>query len=593
MQRQWAWQPAYWSGGEYMQREVERLFPTAIFHENSQAARGRPPVAGSPWQLPPLDESFLSGLRHAESNALGMMDRMDPDGSFDFHERRELYHLHTQIALVVLERLQPNLVVFSTMPHLVYDYVLYEVCRLRNVPTLVFFETAVDGLVLSAPTIEEATRKLNAAYISICALKREAALSATAESYCRQMEGDYSQAVPQYVVGLLSDERVKRPRTRPEHDIAWRIVAHINRFFQPSLTQASSAFHWGGSSRIGRFFAPFVRLVVAIECTIYLYRAIANAYSVELLSINKVPGNYFKQHGIPLTESELSNLEYWLYRLLALRKKRLLLDRYRQMGQTVNVSQPYVYVALHYQPEASTSPLGGVFVDQYLMVEMLSKCVPDGWLVVVRENPFQLKRRSSGDLARPLNFYHRLAKLPNVRLASLDASPFSFIDGAKAVATVTGTSGWEAVMRGVPVLAFGRAWYLGCEGVFPAARLDERARRLGVHQVQRFGRKDNGRRTRVAREHLGEHARERGGPRAIGGLIERRQRQRPPQHLAQPLGLTVADQPWRINQLSTVSAGDAAARPGSRASLSGAAIRSTDRRSVQSSASHSRTPASR
>jgi hypothetical protein len=37
---------------------------------------------------------------------------------------------------------------------------------------------------------------------------------------------------------------------------------------------------------------------------------------------------------------------------------------------------------------------------------------------------------------------------------------------------VTGTTGWEAIARGVPVLCFGTAWYQGCDGVFDARRLE-------------------------------------------------------------------------------------------------------------------------
>ena len=42
---------------------------------------------------------------------------------------------------------------------------------------------------------------------------------------------------------------------------------------------------------------------------------------------------------------------------------------------------------------------------------------------------------------------------------------FDLIDGAKAVATITGTSSWEAIVRGIPTLLFGEAWFKGCDGV--------------------------------------------------------------------------------------------------------------------------------
>jgi hypothetical protein len=58
-------------------------------------------------------------------------------------------------------------------------------------------------------------------------------------------------------------------------------------------------------------------------------------------------------------------------------------------------------------------------------------------------------------------------------------SPFVLIDKASAVATVTGTVGLEALIRGKPVLAFGAAQYRGAKGVFVADSI------TGVHKVLR------------------------------------------------------------------------------------------------------------
>jgi len=64
------------------------------------------------------------------------------------------------------------------------------------------------------------------------------------------------------------------------------------------------------------------------------------------------------------------------------------------------------------------------------------------------------------------DFYNRIVSLPNVQLISITSSNFDLIDNSKTVVTITGTAGWEAVVRGKPVLIFGHAWYKFCEGVF-------------------------------------------------------------------------------------------------------------------------------
>ena len=139
---------------------------------------------------------------------------------------------------------------------------------------------------------------------------------------------------------------------------------------------------------------------------------------------------------------------------------------YEKLAKPVDGNQPFIYHALHYQPEKSSCPEGDVFTNQFLVVDLLSKCASPGWNVCVKEHPFQWEMEGSGELTRSVQFYDDVAALPNVQLVPQSYSPFDLIDHARAVATLTGTSGWEAVMRGKPALVFGHAWYRDCEGVF-------------------------------------------------------------------------------------------------------------------------------
>jgi len=61
--------------------------------------------------------------------------------------------------------------------------------------------------------------------------------------------------------------------------------------------------------------------------------------------------------------------------------------------------------------------------------------------------------------------------------------------------------------------------------------------------MKRFGRKRERRRASIAAEHLGQHARKHGRRCLDGRLIQRRERQRIPEQLAQPRRLAVANQP--------------------------------------------------
>jgi capsule polysaccharide export protein KpsC/LpsZ len=70
--------------------------------------------------------------------------------------------------------------------------------------------------------------------------------------------------------------------------------------------------------------------------------------------------------------------------------------------------------------------------------------------------------------------------MQNVHLVSRDEDTFTLTENSRAVASITGTPGWEAIFAGRPVIVFGNAYYRGAPGTVSvndprdlAARLDE------------------------------------------------------------------------------------------------------------------------
>ena len=169
----------------------------------------------------------------------------------------------------------------------------------------------------------------------------------------------------------------------------------------------------------------------------------------------------------------LFSLSAWNRRIqkhAMLKKNKKMCAYYDAHAVVPDMSQSFIYVALHFQPECSTCPMAGAFVDQDLALQMLSACVPDDVLLYVKEHP---KQREKGFACRSIDFYKRLVAMRNVRLVVHDADSFALREQCSAVATATGTAGFEALFREKPVLMFGHRFYQYAPGVYTIRTLED------------------------------------------------------------------------------------------------------------------------
>lgn len=156
--------------------------------------------------------------------------------------------------------------------------------------------------------------------------------------------------------------------------------------------------------------------------------------------------------------------------------RRVLLQRRFQqqiMAQTQSIDtretllavlneKPYIYVPMHLQPEMTTTALGGSrFHDQAEMVEALLSILPEGWQILLKENPKQdWQCRSNA-------FWKRIKADPRVKLLPRHCASKVLIAHSRMVAVISGTAGWEAIRMNKPVISFGWCWYGDLPGVYP------------------------------------------------------------------------------------------------------------------------------
>lgn len=153
----------------------------------------------------------------------------------------------------------------------------------------------------------------------------------------------------------------------------------------------------------------------------------------------------------------------------------------------------YIYVGLHYQPEATTIPLGKHFANQWLMVDLLSKSIPEDTYLYVKFHPALFTRRNFENLALIVtdHFFDMLYKfnqLKNVKIVPLNIPSFDLIKSSIATATVTGTLSMESILMGKHSLVFGASPYLGFPGIWPVSNIE--SIKLALQKIEQKGKID-------------------------------------------------------------------------------------------------------
>jgi hypothetical protein len=109
-----------------------------------------------------------------------------------------------------------------------------------------------------------------------------------------------------------------------------------------------------------------------------------------------------------------------------------------------------VFYALHFQPEQTTLAQGIWYANQVALVENLSKSLPLGFSLIVKEHPW-------GRGNRPVWQYEHMASLYNVMFC--DAPAKQIIQKVDAVVAVTGTVAMEALIFDKPAVVLGRTFF--------------------------------------------------------------------------------------------------------------------------------------
>jgi len=178
--------------------------------------------------------------------------------------------------------------------------------------------------------------------------------------------------------------------------------------------------------------------------------------------------------------TKLFNINYFYYRY---RFKRIQQNfvRYRDaLMNEPNLNVNFFYFPLHFQPEATSAPLGELYADQLLIVDMVAKLLPKGYFLYIKEHPQQ------NDLMRNYNFYKQIScNYKNVLMIKTSYPSEILIEKSKAIVTIIGTAAWEGFGKEKPALLFGNHINQIFEGAFTIETVKDC--KNAIHQITEQG----------------------------------------------------------------------------------------------------------
>ncbi|OHA13824.1 MAG: hypothetical protein A2909_00890 [Candidatus Tagabacteria bacterium RIFCSPLOWO2_01_FULL_39_11] len=376
---------AYWTytgaGAETIINEKE--FPGVIKHSHEDAIAGLPAKGVDISHFLPPGEDLIAKLYETESAVLSMMNKKYKD--IGVSERKQIYFDLVRYWYGVIQALKPDVVIYSDIPHTVYDFIIFSICELLNIKTVMFE---------------------------------------------RVVQFDRMLLMNDYKIGSRSLEKALRDN-RGKQSVLADLREDMQRHYQEQL-----------SDMVPRNIQKLKKNYIGKKAIFIKIRMIWDSF-IDFTFFRKAFNFIFKIF------QENLKIEY------------------ESAALPADFMKPFIYVPLNYQPERTSNPQGGIFDNQILMIEILAASLPSNWLIYVKEHPTQwLPRGLNFFNYRYQGFYKSIARIPNVRLVPMATNTHELIRNCQALATVTGTAGWEALMRAKPVLVFGFPWYKEYYGIF-------------------------------------------------------------------------------------------------------------------------------
>ncbi len=424
---------------------IRERFPEALYLHGSDAKQGIWPQPFTRHEHAPFDAACEHVWRTWPNQMADLYRRWDHCGDYSHLEMTQNFYEQLVAWNDLLKTLKPEFIYFWEPPHVPYTVMLYALAEYYRIPVMLHevcigpFSLACNDLAAGGIQWREALR--------IAAWEAQA--------------------------GFELDERSLHPES----------LAVIERSRHISYDKGMPWWQSGMLNlKSGEFTWAFWRKMARI---LKRSRRADRRRKQPASHATAVQGIYaYKEWFKPLKDSfkgRHASLKFGLAEVINHIKTLCTERSYRRFtSKEPPKDVRYILASLHYQPEMTSNPRGGLFLCQWIMINLLANSVPEGVEVWVKEHPAQFVSLGGTTSYRDTHLYQMLATMPRVRLIPVEANQFDLIDNSLAVATISGTVGIEGIARGKSALVFGDVWYERCRGAYRVRNLEDSRRAVAA-----------------------------------------------------------------------------------------------------------------
>lgn len=377
-------------------------------------------------ELMPLDKNVLEAMRPYETIAKQMLVRNYERHIYTEDESMRYYLRHLRFWNHMIVTHQINYVFFNNTPHHTHDYVIYALAQVYGIKTCVCISTNFENRYFLANTLEDAWVRTTRLYEEKYKKQEVIELPEDIREYYETIYyGNKEQTEKLVLQGVSREQEILDKRK------LFRGEVSFSKMFRRNL----SRFKW---------------------------------------QVIKAPKGEKRKAGLEAIKEE--------YRYYCRGKNKLKTmvntEYYNRIAQMPVEGEAYICYFLHYQPEATTLPQAGVFVEQELSVAIAAKAAEEmGYRLYVKEHFVQPYRNKT--------FYDDLKKIRNVTLISTECDSKELVKNGLCGVTGNGTVVLESAIRGIPMMIFGESGFQGCPGVHRVGSVDECKQAISQIQKER------------------------------------------------------------------------------------------------------------